>query len=64
MELAPIFHTHLLRRPGRLMDAALKLEVFLGQHQCSGEPGETAVIVRLVAARKSERVNMYSYSHR
>gem|GEM_PF-4773567 len=52
------------------MDAAPKLEVFLGQHQCSGEPGvdcRTAVTVRLGAARKGEssrceRVNMYSYS--
>ena len=49
-------------------DAAPKLEVFLGQHQCAGEPGvDCRNRVRLGAARKGEpsrceRVNMYSYS--
>ena len=49
-------------------DAATKLEVFLEQHQCAGEPGvDCRNSVRLGAARKGEpsrceRVNMQSYS--
>ena len=60
-ELARIFNTHLLRRPESLMDATLKLEVFLGQDETYSRR-QTSSLALPHPPSQSPRHNQYEIS--